>query len=76
MTGNAICSKCSKAMDSVNIHRVPGGDPLAGYDCIFLCCPHCNVVISAQVDPIAIQRDIQNDIDNIESAIWDAQGSK
>ena len=32
------------------------------WKCIAFCCPHCNSILSVQIDPIAIKTDIVNEL--------------
>ena len=57
------CPKCEKTISSVKIEAVDG---LIGfqkkYHCVSYLCPSCSTVLSAQIDPIAIQTDTVNAI--------------
>ena len=58
----AICPKCDRPVPKVSIvplHATsgPGQDTWKG---VAYTCPHCSVILSIQIDPIAIRTDSNN----------------
>jgi len=55
------CPSCEKSISKVKIDGIQG-DVVGGrsYNCVSYICPYCNIVISVQIDPIAIKTDIVN----------------
>jgi hypothetical protein len=52
------CPKCEDTVMALTINGV-GGSVFFGktWNCITLCCPNCDTVLGAQIDPIAIKSD-------------------
>ena len=66
---SAKCPKCDQTIDSVEIENVTavGSTNWRG---IAYCCPHCNVAISIQIDPIAIRADeVSSIVDQVDAQI-------
>lgn len=58
---SGVCPKCEKVVTRLKINGVEGQVPFGStWKCITLCCPLCNTVLSAQIDPVAIKTDIVN----------------
>lgn len=55
--GVVKCPACSQDVIGVNLKQLAGA--LSGAEqkipCVALCCPACNVVWSAQLDPLSVQ---------------------
>ena len=61
----AKCPKCEKSLLSLSINGHDGSVFLGTtWKCITLCCPYCNSVLGAQIDPIAIKTDTVNELVN------------
>lgn len=63
MINNGKCPKCETVITSVRIEDV---DVKVGWESawkgISYCCPHCNTIISVQIDPVALKTDTVNEI--------------
>lgn len=61
MIGPAKCPTCTDVVHSFDFKAVEGSVLLGTkWNCIALCCPKCNTVLGAQIDPIAIKTDTIN----------------
>ena len=55
------CPKCEQDIQQFRITTLDGiGPDRRSWKCIAHTCPHCSTVISAQMDPIALQADTVN----------------
>jgi hypothetical protein len=53
------CPSCSNAITSPAMKGFTAGVPLGQkWNCIAFCCPTCQAVLSAQIDPVALKSDI------------------
>lgn len=62
MFNTGKCPKCEKAISSLKIEQVPASTGVGGteWKAISFCCKSCGVVLSVQIDPVAIKADILN----------------
>ena len=56
--GNGKCPKCDKDITHLEIKNATWGEKVRGpiYPAILGCCPHCNAVVSASVEPEYVAR--------------------
>lgn len=51
----SICPYCDAKINALTIRTHDGYSLDGGWKCITLDCPKCHKVLSAQIDPVAIQ---------------------
>jgi hypothetical protein len=57
------CPKCSKNIHAVNIEHVDVNQSFqTKWHGVSLVCPHCDTVLGAAIDPIALKNDIIQEI--------------
>jgi hypothetical protein len=53
------CPKCDKVLGHVNLVEISAGQMFGDqWRAIKYCCPHCKVILSVQIDPIALKTDV------------------
>ena len=57
------CPKCGKIITSVTLESVTAGELLGEqWNAISYLCPHCQTILSVQIDPIALLDDLCADL--------------
>ncbi len=51
------CPSCDQLVLSLNLHGLDDNGAGGAWQAITLQCPRCNVVLGAQIDPIALKTD-------------------
>ena len=53
------CPKCGAIVGHVNLVEVTAGELFGNqWRAIKYCCPHCRVILSVQIDPVALKTDM------------------
>jgi hypothetical protein len=63
MFGVGKCPKCEQVVSNIRLEEV-GAASLMGktFTTLLYLCPHCNTILSAQIDPIAVKTDTVSEI--------------
>lgn len=53
------CPKCESVVTHVNLVEITAGVLFGNqWRAVKYCCPHCNAILSVQIDPVALKTDI------------------
>ena len=57
------CPKCERVIDRVTIDQIDAYNQSRNvFNAVSYLCPHCQTVLSVQIDPLALKTDTVNDL--------------
>lgn len=62
MPANGLCPKCEAVLTHVNLKEITVNATGRKWVGVSYQCPHCNVVLSVSIDPVALKTDLLNEL--------------